>query len=572
MNAHVQVGSEIRGYRVEAELGRGGMGVVYLAEQLTLGRKVALKVIAPAFSSDPEFRQRFEREARAAASLDHPNIVPVFEADDHDGLLFLAMRFVRGTDLASVLAEQGRLEPFHAANVTRQIAGALDEAHRHGLIHRDVKPANVLVTDPTPEGHVYLTDFGLAKNAAVNSAGLTNSGQFVGTIDYIAPEQLDGRAIDARTDVYSLGCVLFQLLAGRVPFSGNQVQKMWGHANEEPPSLRDVAAHLAERFDPVVARAMAKDPDQRYLSAGDLGRAAMAAAAEEPASLTEKSVAVGPATGAVDSLAVRLPSDSSASTRTAATAAWKGTSAAPGPVPWQAPTAAAPQDPRRTRRSFVLPGVAAILVAAGIAGGALLASRGGDSSPEPTASKAEAQRSNATEPNAGRQSSERSKPATKERAERTTDASAASTPPPAPVTYRSYTPSTRGYSAQVPTGSGWSEPVESQPNPGKLYRTTITGPDGLVLLIDYTPLEPARFGGKYTSTRTLRHPAFGTATEYVFTGGALDACADATCVDYLVNDTERGSGYGVLAGGSSDVALTKRVAHRVAQSLVYNDL
>ena len=295
-------GSQFDGFTVEEELGRGGMGVVYLAEQVNLGRKVALKIIAPSLSDDADFRRRFEREARAAASLDHPNVVPVFEAGAVEERLYLSMRYVRGTDLSAVLATEGRLRPDTAADVVRQLASALDAAHSTGLIHRDVKPGNVLISNFATEPHVYLSDFGLTKEASEVSAGLTSSGHWVGTLDYVAPEQLDSREIDARTDVYSLGCVLFQMLAGRVPYTGTSVQKMFGHANSAPPSLQDLDPALAQRFDHVIARAMAKDPAQRYPSAGDLGRAAVAAAAGAAVTQPERSVAAGAALGAADSL------------------------------------------------------------------------------------------------------------------------------------------------------------------------------------------------------------------------------------------------------------------------------
>ncbi len=295
-------GSQFDGFDVEEELGRGGMGVVYLAEQANLGRKVALKIIAPSLSDDADFRRRFEREARAAASLDHPNVVPVFEAGAVEDRLYLSMRYVRGTDLSAVLATEGRLRPDTAADIVRQLGSALDAAHATGLIHRDVKPGNVLISNFATEPHVYLSDFGLTKEASEVSAGLTSSGHWVGTLDYVAPEQLDNRGIDARTDVYSLGCVLFQMLAGRVPCTGTSVQKMFGHANSAPPSLQDVDPAVAQRFDHVIARAMAKDPAERYPSAGDLGRAAVAAAAGAAVTQPERSVASGAALGAADSL------------------------------------------------------------------------------------------------------------------------------------------------------------------------------------------------------------------------------------------------------------------------------
>src|SRR3954465_4889742 len=193
------------------------MGVVYRARQHRPARLVALKVIAPELANDPDFRARFERESDTAASIEHPNVIPVYEVNDVDGLLFIAMRFVEGTDLRAMIAESGRLAPELAADLTGQIASALAAAHERGLVHRDVKPANVLIAGRPGSYHAYLTDFGLTKNAQAES-GMTKTGMFVGTLDYIAPEQLMGGPLDARADVYALGCVLYQALTGAVPY------------------------------------------------------------------------------------------------------------------------------------------------------------------------------------------------------------------------------------------------------------------------------------------------------------------------------------------------------------------
>src|SRR5438874_972173 len=189
--AEGRIGTELAGYRVERELGRGGMGVVFLAEHLTLGRKVALKVLAADLANDQSFRDRFTRESRLAASIDHPNVIPIYEAGESDGQLFIAMRYVAGEDLASRLQREGALPPDEVANIVTIVAGALDEAHEQGLVHRDVKPENVLVASgrgSESSGHVYLSDFGLTKRAA-SEGGITRSGQFMGSVDYVAPEQ-----------------------------------------------------------------------------------------------------------------------------------------------------------------------------------------------------------------------------------------------------------------------------------------------------------------------------------------------------------------------------------------------
>src|SRR4051794_39807185 len=205
-------GDEVAGYVIEGVLGRGGMGVVYRARQGDLDRLVALKVIAPEIADDPAFVARFRAESRVAASVEHPNVVPIYEAGERDGMLFIAMRYVPGTDLRALLRESGSLHPSHAVRVVSQVAAALDAVHSAGLVHRDVKPANVLLAQP--DEHVYLTDFGLARQAAASTAA-TAGGQVLGTLDYISPEQLRGQRVDARSDVYSLTALLYQLLEGQ---------------------------------------------------------------------------------------------------------------------------------------------------------------------------------------------------------------------------------------------------------------------------------------------------------------------------------------------------------------------
>lgn len=270
-------GSVVADFRIEGVVGRGGMGVVYRAVQLSLDRPVALKLIAPALAADPQFRERFERESRLAASLDHPNVVPVYAAGEHAGVLYIAMRFVDGVDLRALIKAEGRLAPEHAARIVAHVASALDAAHEQGLVHRDVKPANVLVSRRGGEEHVYLTDFGLTKRSAT-SGGLTGSGEWVGTLDYVAPEQLRGERVDARVDVYSLGCVLYEALTGQVPYPReNELAKLWAHISDPPPVASELAPEVPLGLSAVAKRGMAKAPDERYGAAGALGRAALAA-------------------------------------------------------------------------------------------------------------------------------------------------------------------------------------------------------------------------------------------------------------------------------------------------------
>jgi serine/threonine protein kinase len=257
------IGSVIAGHRIERLVGRGGMGVVYEAVDEALDRRVALKVIAPELAAEPGFRGRFMTESRIAASLDHPNVVPIYRAGEEGGVLFLAMRFVDGDDLRTLVERDGPLDDRRAAALISQLAGALSAAHERALVHRDVKPANVLVT---ADGHCYLTDFGLVKDLSATT-GATRTGEVLGTLDYVAPERIQGGETGPWTDVYALGCVLFFALTGSVPFPLEEPErKLWAHISEPPPSAPGP-------FGAVVARALAKDPRERFQSAPALAAA-----------------------------------------------------------------------------------------------------------------------------------------------------------------------------------------------------------------------------------------------------------------------------------------------------------
>ena len=263
--AELRPGSMLAEYRLEAQIGAGGMAVVFRARDERLGRRVALKVLAPALTSDAAFRRRFMAESRAAAAVDDPHIIPVYEAGEAGGVLFIAMRFVAGGDLCGVLEREGQLAPARAAAFISPVAAALDAAHAAGLVHRDVKPANILVDAhrDRPE-HVYLSDFGVSKGA-VSSVSLTGSGHFVGTPDYSAPEQIRGLAVDGRTDQYALACMAYQLLAGVVPFGRDQgMAVLFAHLSEQPPSLVTRRPDLPRAVDQALARALAKAPEKRY--------------------------------------------------------------------------------------------------------------------------------------------------------------------------------------------------------------------------------------------------------------------------------------------------------------------
>ncbi len=268
-------GDVFAGCRIEEVAGRGGMGVVYRATQLSLDRTVALKVIAPHYASDPGFRDRFSREARLAASIDHPGVAPVHDFGEVDGVPYLVMAFIPGDDLEKILARDGRIESSRAARIVAQVGAALQAAHDRGLVHRDVKPANIMVTPVRDdEERIFLTDFGLTRPP--ERTNLTAAGQFIGTPDYMAPEQLQDLPITGRVDVYSLGCMLYEMLTGEIPYaSDSTMRKLWAHVNEPIPVPSAKGAPVA--FDAVVARALAKDPNERFATPTELGRAALAA-------------------------------------------------------------------------------------------------------------------------------------------------------------------------------------------------------------------------------------------------------------------------------------------------------
>jgi len=278
-------GSRIAGYQIQELIGRGGMAVVYRASDVRLDRLVALKVLAPELTRESGFRQRFIRESRSGAAVDHPNVIPVFEAGEADGVLFIAMRYVAGRDVRALIDREGPLPPSRVVSIVTQIASALDTAHAHGLVHRDVKPANMLLgtvaTGSAPD-HVYLSDFGLSK-LSVSAVSLTGTGQFLGTIDYMSPEQVEGRVIDGRTDLYALACAAFEMLTGRPPFQRDQdLAVMWAQVSAPPPSARQLRPELAPEVDRVIAKALAKAPDDRHATCLDFAADLRGACAIKP--------------------------------------------------------------------------------------------------------------------------------------------------------------------------------------------------------------------------------------------------------------------------------------------------
>jgi tRNA A-37 threonylcarbamoyl transferase component Bud32/streptogramin lyase len=347
-------GSVFEGYRVEESVGRGGMGVVYRARQVDLDRVVALKVIRPELLDDPLIRERFLREARTAAAIEHPNVIPLHAAGVHDDIAYIVMRYVVGDDLHHHVRRHGPLSAHRAARVAAQLGEALDAIHIAGFVHRDVKPANIMLARGD---HVYLTDFGLAKQA-ITRGDATRTGHWVGTLDYAAPEQIRGARVDARADVYSLGAVLYYTLTGQVPFDRESDEaRMYAHLADPPPVPSRLQAGVPVEFDAVVARAMAKTPDARFPSAGDLGRAALAATGGEAVTQPERVVATGQAAphGGADE-----PDSTVTSPGTALTVRAR---------------------PARARRWRMLP--AAVLGSVAVAASASFALRGDDDRPEP---------------------------------------------------------------------------------------------------------------------------------------------------------------------------------------------
>ncbi len=389
-------GFRIAGYVIEEQVGAGGMAVVFRAHDERLDRQVALKILAPALAADQKFRQRFIRESRAAAAVDDPHIIPVFEAGEATGVLFIAMRYVKGGDVRSLLVESGPLPPARVAEIISQISSALDAAHDRGLVHRDVKPGNMLLDSRTGSGrpdHVYLSDFGLSK-AALADSGLTGTGTFLGTVDYVSPEQIEGKPVDGRADQYALACAAFELLTGAPPFQRDAaLAAIYAHVSEPAPRITSIRPGLPAAMDEVLARALAKAPADRWPRCQDFARALRAAVEGRPvdfgngqATPEGTAPADGPATVLVDlpagpaTLVAGLPSGTGAadSVRTEVHAARGGTQARPQPG----------EGTRRPawRSPAILTAAAVVLLAAGGAI-AYTAGRPGSASPAALSSK-----------------------------------------------------------------------------------------------------------------------------------------------------------------------------------------
>src|SRR3954468_826069 len=278
----ISAGTEIGGYRIVNLLGQGGMGVVYLADNVRNGQRVALKLLTPDLARSSGFRERFSREANYASSLRHPNVLEVYDAGEQDGVLYIAMQYVEGQDLKALLSREGRLDGRRTVGILGQVASALDAAHSTGLMHRDIKPGNVMIAAGQPE-HCYLTDFGLSKNVSSDSIALTAQGEFVGTIDYTAPELVLGKKFDSRLDVYSLGCLYYEALTGAPPFNKERdVEVLYAHIQDPPPKITAVRGDVPAALDDVLAKAMAKKPGARYSTCSEFVDAARVVLGEPP--------------------------------------------------------------------------------------------------------------------------------------------------------------------------------------------------------------------------------------------------------------------------------------------------
>jgi serine/threonine protein kinase len=281
MSGSLVIGGQLGSYLIESVIGRGGMSVVYRATHSRLGTPVALKALAPELSSDDAFRERFLREAKMAAGIDHPNVIPIYDTGLHEDSLYIIMRFVSGGDLKTLLTTSGPLSLDRAIAFLTPVARALDAAHSHGLVHRDVKPANILI-QRSPSGevdHVYLSDFGVMKHTT-SISGLTQTGALVGTIDYMAPEQIEGKDVSSQTDIYALGCLFYQAITGRVPHGrDSEAAALWAHMREDVEPASRVRPELPSAIDGVIARALAKNPAARFTTCEEFIRACNAAAA-----------------------------------------------------------------------------------------------------------------------------------------------------------------------------------------------------------------------------------------------------------------------------------------------------
>lgn len=380
MGSILRIGGEFAGYRIDALIGRGGMSEVYRAENPRLEKKVAIKVLSAELAGDQLFHERFLRESRMAASLEHPHVLPIFDAGEENGVPYIVMRYIEGPDLKELVEREGRLSLERVVTIIEQVGGALDSAHAKGLVHRDVKPANVLIDGGTNGSgdHAFLSDFGVAKHS-LTASGLTHTGHFVGTIDYVSPEQIEGKELDGRTDVYSLGCVLYESLAGIPPFDrDSNVAMIYAHLLDAPPAISDQRIDLPAPIDAIVAKALSKDREERFQTCGALAAelrraAAPAAEATRAAGSTPLMTRLSEPAGAAPATVL------AAGAATAVPAPDTSAAAAPSPPTRRSDPEQGVTTPRRTgfgRRPLLIGIVAVALIAAAAAGATLIHSSG----------------------------------------------------------------------------------------------------------------------------------------------------------------------------------------------------
>lgn len=502
-------GYRLDDYEIVEEVAHGGMGRIYKARELGLNRTVAIKVVSGPRADDEQFRKRFRREALHIASVDHPNVIPVYGAGETDaGDPYLVMRFVDGTDLAAWVAANGTLAPSVAVPIIEQVARALDAAHERSLVHRDVKPANVLLTGPRQAAHAYLTDFGLTKNVE-SQTKLTLSGEWLGTAGFAAPEQIEGDEVMEPADIYSLGCVLYFCLAGEQPFSGHPAKVMWSHVNHDLPSLPS-SVFNATAFDALIARATAKDPGERWQRAGDLASAATRVV--EGREIKSEELRPAP-----DDQPTKQMITKAADTRTAVTAVL----------------------PPRKKWPWIAGSIAAI-GGAGVAVALAVGIFGGSS-----ADRSKPVRSAATPP----------MPAPRMGDVSAGGGSASSAEKPTFVR-TSLDPRSRA-TAMLPRGKRTLESF------GELrHRTRIDTVDGAVLIVDYTPQDPPAPGSRYAMTgRSITNTHLGVRSpEYV-----TEHCDKGrVCIDYPLD--LGGYGFAIL-GAAATSGEARRIARKAAQTL-----
>lgn len=561
-------GDRLAEFQVIRPLGRGGMGIVYLVRDERLGRQVALKAIAPHLADDREFQERFEAEARSAAAIDHPNAVTIYSAGSADGHLFIAMRYVEGTDLRRSLTESGRPSARAAARLIAEVAGALDAAHAAGFVHRDVKPANILLTGAPGKGTAFLTDFGLTRELGSSQVGLTGTGRWLGTLDYVAPEQVGGGRIDARTDIYSLGIVLFEMLTGNTPFKGDEVQKLGAKANADAPPASTLGAPRA--FDAVLSRALAREPDRRFRSAGDLGRAALAAAGAETEAPNERSVATGVAAAGVAAAGLnasgREVEVSLRGNRQEARTERLPVQLPVPPPPPRSPAPTAPPPGRRSDAKAVAMVIGALVVAGGLVAGALALAGNDERGTHTVVTR--------TSPPVARPEDTA--------AASTQDVGATVNEDPttveAPQHAAGEAPGTvfegADYSVTVP--AGWhQEENEEVASDGSYVENVWTSPGGdEALLIDVSP------GGAASTSKSVKHIGENVRTEgnlvYSETNGVIRGGVPGSelayhadgerpeRVDFFLNLGE--SGFGIIASGS-DLDTARRRIDQVVSTL-----